>query len=124
METKRLIQATCPDCRGPLTEVVEEGVVEYRCLVEHRFSPISLLAAHSETQERALWAAALALEEAEVIAREVATHFPESSAELLEQGARKKEQAATIRAVLQELVPFTVDGIIEPETGRPAKHST
>src|SRR2546428_448406 len=124
METKRLIQATCPDCRGPLTEVVEQGVVEYRCLVEHRFSPISLLAAHSETQERALWAAALALEEAEVIAREVATHFPESSAELLERGDRKKQQAATIRAVLQQLVPFTVDRMIEPQAGRPVKRST
>jgi len=109
MEAKRLIEATCPECRGPLSEVIENGVLEYRCLVEHRYSPIALLAAHSDTQERALWSAVLALEEAAVIAHEVSAHVPDSSNALLAQGAEKERQAKTIRSVLQELKPFTID---------------
>src|ERR687894_111967 len=52
MATSRLIEATCPECRGPLTEVVDDGVLGYRCLVEHRYSPMGLLAGHSETLVR------------------------------------------------------------------------
>ncbi len=109
MEAKRLIEATCPECRGPLSEVVENGVLEYRCLVLHRYSPIALLDAHSDTEERALWAAVLALEEAAVIAREVAAQVPASSNVLLEQGAEKQRQAKKIRGVLEDLKPFTID---------------
>jgi hypothetical protein len=36
MRETRLINVSCPDCRGPLSEVIEDGVREYRCLVEHR----------------------------------------------------------------------------------------
>jgi len=109
MHTRRTIDATCPECRGPLSEVVENGVVEYRCLVEHRYSPISVLAAHSETEERALWASALALEEASVLAREVSTHLPESASHLIAQGEEKKKQSAEIRDLLQRLKPFTLE---------------
>lgn len=108
MEGKRLIEATCPECRGPLSEVVENGVVEYRCVVKHRYSPMALLTAHSETQERALWMAALALEEAATIAREVSAHLPASSTDLVAQGQEKRRQAGAILAVLQDLRPFTI----------------
>ncbi len=64
METKELINATCPECRGPLTEVTHDGQLhEYECLVGHKYTAKALLDAHSETQERALWAAVVALEE-------------------------------------------------------------
>jgi two-component system, chemotaxis family, protein-glutamate methylesterase/glutaminase len=107
MEAHRLIQATCPECRGPLSEVRDGAVVEYRCLVGHRYSPLSLLIAHSDTEERALWAAALALEEAEVIANEVSTHLAAAAETLRVQGAEKRQQANAIRAVLDNLRPFT-----------------
>src|SRR5688500_13860696 len=97
MQTSRLLEATCPDCRGPLTEVSENGIAEYLCLVEHRYSPLALLAAHSDTQERALWAAVLVLEEAAVIARHVAQQVPALSEALLTQGREKARQADTIR---------------------------
>jgi hypothetical protein len=98
--------ATCPDCRGPLAEVLEDDVRDYRCLVEHRFSDLGLLRAHSETQERVLWAAVVALEEAAVIARTVAARRPASAAVLGEQADEKIRQAALIRAVLDNLKPF------------------
>jgi len=106
MKKKQLIEATCPECRGPMTEVIEDGVVDYQCLVEHRYSPFAFLAAHSETQERALWAAALVLEEAAVIALEVATNVPELRDTLRNQADEKKRQAAAIRSVLEGLNPF------------------
>jgi two-component system, chemotaxis family, protein-glutamate methylesterase/glutaminase len=89
MRTVRLINATCPDCRGPLSEVIEDGVREYRCLVEHRYSVEELLHAHSDAEERALWMAILALEEAAVIARDIATSHPAAAARLLEQADEK-----------------------------------
>lgn len=110
MDAKRLIEATCPQCNGPLSEVVENGVLEYRCLVEHRFSPISLLAAHSDKQERALWAAVLALEEADELARVLSLRLPDAASTLRAQGEEKKRrQAVQIRDVLEELKPFTVE---------------
>jgi two-component system chemotaxis response regulator CheB len=109
MPDVRLIDATCPDCRGPLSEVVDNGVREYRCLVAHRFSDTGLLRAHSEAQERALWAAVLALEEAAVIARETAAHLPLAAPTLLEQAGEKQRQADIVRRVLLELRPFTFE---------------
>jgi hypothetical protein len=109
MSDVRLINATCPDCRGPLSEVIENGVREYRCLVEHRYSDLGLLHAHSEAQERVLWAAVLVLEEASVIAQDVAGHLPAASVSLLAQGDEKRRQAHAIRAVLEALRPFTLE---------------
>jgi two-component system chemotaxis response regulator CheB len=109
MPDVRLINATCPDCRGPLSEVVENGVREYRCLVEHRFSEAGLLRAHSDTQERALWAAVLVLEEAAIIAREAAAHLPRAAETLRAQASEKEQQAEAVRRVLLDLRPFTFE---------------
>ena len=108
-EEVRPLNATCPDCRGPLSEVIEHGAREYRCLVGHRFSTIGLLRAHSEAQERALWAAVVGLEEAAVIAREIAACTPHASATLLRQADEKTRQAQFIRGVLEQLEPFHAD---------------
>jgi two-component system chemotaxis response regulator CheB len=109
LEVRRHLEATCPDCRGPLTEVTENGVVEYRCLVGHRYSAMGLLHAHSDTQERALWSAVVVLEEAAVIANEVATQMPAAAHDVKKQGEEKARQAATIRQLLNELKPFTTE---------------
>ncbi len=44
-EQRRLINATCPECRGPLSAVTTGGIVEYQCLIGHRYSPQGLLIA-------------------------------------------------------------------------------
>lgn len=71
--------------------------------------PLSLLSAHSDTEERALWAATLALEEADVIGREVASHAPNVGEKLKAQSKQKRGQAEAVRAILKQLRPFTVD---------------
>jgi hypothetical protein len=53
--------------------------------------------------------AILALEEAAVIARDIATSHPAAAARLLEQADEKLSQAAAIRAVFAGLKPFTFE---------------
>lgn len=107
METRHLIEATCPECRGPLTEIQDDGIVVYSCLVGHKYSPATLLAAHYETQERILWAAVVALEEAEKMVQAVARYLERDTAERLRDDAQsKRRQADDVRRVLNELKPY------------------
>ena len=107
VEVRKTIEATCPECRGPLSVSAYGGLREYSCLVGHRYSGRVLLQAHSEAQEKALWSAVVALEEAVNLVREVAGDFPtEVASRLQEQVAKKMEQAAAIRRILQELESF------------------
>jgi two-component system chemotaxis response regulator CheB len=107
MQPRPVIEATCPDCRGPLSEDGEGEFPRYRCLVGHTYTARALLQAHSEAQERALWGAVVALEETSNLARVVAAAFsPEMAERLTEQARRKTAQAEEIRKVLQELEPF------------------
>jgi len=87
-----------------------DGVREYRCLVGHAYSPPTVLEAHSEAQEKALWAAVVALEEAANLARIVAPQFGTAVAARLERQEEKKKlvQAAEVRAILDRLEPFQV----------------
>ena len=107
METKLLIEATCPDCRGPLSEVRNGDLREFRCTVGHAFSPVALLEAHSEAQERALWMAAVALEEATALIHAVKPEFDPSVWDGLKaQADHKLEQAREIHKILEALEPF------------------
>ena len=109
-EAQRLIEATCPDCRGPMNEVKNGDLAEYRCLVGHVYSPRSLLQAHSETQENALWAAVVALEESAKLVDAVSSSVPSELAERLQQQAAEKlRQAQQVRRILERLEPFQVE---------------
>jgi len=110
LETRQVIQATCPDCGGPLSEIRHGELREYRCLVGHAYSPRSLLLAHSDGQERALWSAVKSLEEGAELVLLVRPQLPAALAERLdEQAALKRRQAAQIRGVLERLEPFQVE---------------
>jgi len=109
-EKKELIEATCPECRGPLSEVRYNGLTEVRCLVGHAYSPKSLIEAHSETAERALWSAVVALEETERLVEAVAEKFPpEIAKRLREQAAVKVAQADELRQILNRLEAFQTE---------------
>jgi len=110
MTTHHLIEATCPECRGPLTEVRDDGIVEYTCLVGHRYSPTALLHAHAETQERVLWSAVVALEEAQNLVAAVAPQLPPPvRSSLKSEAEEKRRQAGTIREILGHLTPFRTE---------------
>ena len=106
-EVVKPIETTCPECRGPVTQIHHGDLVEYRCLVGHSYSARTMLAIHHEAEEKALWAAAVALEETAKIVEAVAAEFSsEVAAQLTETMNRKQAQAAQIRKILQELEPF------------------
>jgi two-component system chemotaxis response regulator CheB len=110
MTARRVINATCPECRGPLTEIQEEEIVEYECLVGHRYTPQSLLHTHAQAQERALWAAVVALEEAGNLVSAVGPHLPPTVRFSLKSEADGKgSQAAKIREIVHELTPFRTE---------------
>jgi len=54
---------TCPECHGTLWEADERGIVRFRCRVGHVYSPESMLAAQTDSVDRALWVALRSLEE-------------------------------------------------------------
>lgn len=104
MEKRHLIEATCPECRGPLTEIEDDGIIEYECLVGHRYSLQGVLRAHYETEERALWAAVVGLEEAQRLVQAVSAHLqPEMVGNLQRDAEGKQQQAHEVRRVLNEL---------------------
>ena len=109
-EVDRHIEATCPECRGPLTQVRRGDFIEYRCLVGHSYTAGTMLASHHETEERSLWAAAVALEEAANLVKAAAPEFePEIAARLTEQAEKKAAQAVRIREILEDLDPLQFD---------------
>lgn len=54
---------TCPECHGTLWEADEKGIVRFRCRVGHVYSAESMLAAQTDSVDRALWTALRSLEE-------------------------------------------------------------
>lgn len=59
----RVVPLSCPDCSGVL-RMSEEGRkkhVVYRCQVDHRYTPGSLLDAKEKQLERVLWSAVVLL---------------------------------------------------------------
>lgn len=53
----------CPECSGPIWEVVEGQHSQFRCLVGHIFSQESFVAEEGVAVERALWVAVKTLQE-------------------------------------------------------------
>lgn len=107
MEKRELIEGTCPECRGPLTEVQDGALVEFHCLVGHRYSPEALLRAHYDAEERTLWSAVVGLEEATKLVQAVAPHVAAELVPGLESVAREKhEQAGLVRDILDRLKAY------------------
>jgi two-component system chemotaxis response regulator CheB len=102
-----LVFGTCSDCRGPLEEIRDAGVVEFRCLVGHRYSPEGLLSAHYEAQERVLWSAVVALEEAPNLVKRVADAItPEAAESAQRQAERDADDAKAVRKIIENLRPY------------------
>jgi two-component system chemotaxis response regulator CheB len=59
----RPVGFVCPECQGPLWEFDDGKLVRFQCLVGHRYSLESLLDAHADELESALWVALRGIEE-------------------------------------------------------------
>jgi len=54
---------TCPECKGAIHEIQEEGLTRYRCRVGHAYSTHDLLGDKAKSVEESLWVALQTLEE-------------------------------------------------------------
>lgn len=106
----QLTDLTCPECRGTIWEVRRGKSKDYRCRVGHTYSAKNMLAGHFAAQEKALYAAIVALEEGASLATRLADQFDPAFRERLRIEARQREtQAETIRQVLKERLSFEID---------------
>jgi two-component system, chemotaxis family, protein-glutamate methylesterase/glutaminase len=95
----------CPECGGALWETRDGNVLQYRCHVGHGYTAQTLLNAHADRVEQALWAAVRILEENAALQRRMADRMRERglkiSTERFEaQAAEREEHANTLRAIL------------------------
>jgi two-component system chemotaxis response regulator CheB len=105
----RLTDLTCPECRGTIWEVRRGNHKDYRCRVGHTYSAKSMLANHFAAQEKALYAAIVALEEGASLVNRLAGQFDTEYGERLRSEAREREtQAETIRQLLKERLSFEI----------------
>jgi two-component system chemotaxis response regulator CheB len=96
-----------PECHGPLWGAKDGKLVRYQCLVGHRYSSQSLLAAHNEGLETALWIALRTLEERVLLQKRLAEQSQKSGRELIRQAyltrSRQYEKhALVLRRMLEE----------------------
>ena len=110
---------SCPECRGSL-ELFSNGggILEYRCRVKHAYSPEAMLAAHSETEERTLWSAVVALEEGAELAENLAPNLPDDTKNSAQETVKRNREAARgIRRVIEGFNTKQVAGSLPEPTG-------
>ena len=103
----------CPECHGVLLQLKEGGRIRFRCHTGHAYSTESLLAAIGEGIEEALWSAVRALEEGDMLMREMAEHVSanhqSSDAELLfDRANQARRHSEMVRKLVMEREPTTV----------------
>lgn len=91
----------CPRCHGKLTASELGGFQLFRCHVGHAFSLKSISRAQAEEVERALWAAARALDEASALARRL---ISSASGDLRQRFIEKAEAQSQQADVIRELI--------------------
>lgn len=103
MNTQQWTDLTCPECRGPIRQFNQGTLTEYRCRVGHDYSPESYVAAESETRERTLWAAILALEEAAEVMKGLADQKPKDKHRLQQLAYNNLQASEKIRELREWL---------------------
>ena len=107
---------TCPDCGGALSELIENGLLRFRCKVGHAYSQESLLYSQSEQLETALWAALRSLEDRVELTNRLARRLRDrggadrAAARFEQQSADAFHHAGLLRRTLEE-----VEAIEQPD---------
>ncbi|MBK7862618.1 MAG: chemotaxis protein CheB [Archangiaceae bacterium] len=95
------VELVCPVCNGSMTQADLEGYQAFRCSVGHVFSLDDVANEHSESVERALWAALRALEESAALSRRLTAT---SSGELRERHAEKARAQRQNAELIREII--------------------
>ena len=107
---------SCPECHGSLWEAEDGGILRFRCRVGHIYSADSMLAAQTDSVDRALWAALRSLEERAALTRRLAERAHRRHhagvAQAFEQRASAAEQHA---CVVKEMILSRGAGHVVPD---------
>jgi two-component system, chemotaxis family, protein-glutamate methylesterase/glutaminase len=95
-------QLTCPDCHGPIQRFHFGNITEYKCRVGHTYSPESMVSAHEDYEERALWSAIESLEEGADLIAETNGNRPAGNASFKGNMEAKRNLAKTIRNAIEK----------------------
>jgi len=96
---------TCPECHGTLWEEDERGIVRFRCRVGHVYSAESMLAAQTDSVDRALWTALRSLEERAALTHKLAQRAEQRKHRWVARAFAERAQAADSHAaVIRELL--------------------
>ncbi len=90
---------TCPDCHGPIDRYKYGNLTEFRCRVGHAYSGESMLAAHEDAEERALWSAVESLEEGADLVSELGNETSSDKSE--DSAVTKRKLSKTIRSAIE-----------------------
>ena len=105
-----LTDLTCPECRGTIWEVPQGVGTEFRCRVGHTYSARAMLAEHYAAQEKALYAAVVALEEDVSLGNRLAGRLdPDLAAQLRRRVRDRHTEVESLRRLLRERRPFLLD---------------
>ena len=118
VESPEVSGYTCPECGGPLWELLDGGMLRFRCRVGHAYTADSLASEQTLALEGALWSALNALEENAAPSRRMAArameHGHNLTARRLDERAENAEtQARLLRDVLHR------SAIIDPTAAVP-----
>ncbi len=96
---------TCPECHGTLWEADQRGIVRFRCRVGHVYSADSMLAAQTDSVDRALWTALRSLEERAALTHRLAERAEERQHKWVARAFAERAQAADGHAaVIRQLL--------------------
>jgi two-component system chemotaxis response regulator CheB len=102
----------CPNCKGDLWEIQQEGLFHFRCRIGHAFSPLALLASQAEALDDTLNEAFRALKEKAHMEARMAKRV--DAADYHEKQAQDNDQHAS---VIREMLLKLEDRLpIEPST--------
>lgn len=118
-DAAELLSVLCPECGGSLYATDKAGVDAYHCHVGHRFTTRSLLAAHADGVERAMWTAVRTLEDRATLMQRMAARADRlqsatSRRRYEHQAAQAEDQARVIREAIAALDDAAVEVHAEP----------
>jgi two-component system chemotaxis response regulator CheB len=107
---------SCPECHGTLWEADEGGILRFRCRVGHVYSPESMVAAQTDSVDRALWAALRSLEERAALTKKLAERARARQHSWVSRAFDERARAAEEHAgVVRQLLLNRAAGHIVPD---------
>ena len=107
---------SCPECHGVLWEAEQGGLLRFRCRVGHVYSPESMVAAQTDSVDRALWAALRSLEERAALTRKLAARARSREHNWIARAFEERSHAAAEHAaIVRDLLNHRTTGHSVPD---------